>query len=750
MTRCATSIRLRFLVLTVLIILSSGKTAQAIELVANGAARYAIYAGDDLPPSSRMVVDTLRVYIHKISGADLAVTNRSEPSSKQIVIELGKTADPKLAIADLGTDGFRIKTIGESLYITAQTERGLHNAVYTFLETYLGCRKFSPTVTVIPERPTITLPHIDDTQVPKITFRMQNFHDSGYNAWHKLDTQDNFGLFVHTFKVLIPPEKYFGDHPEYFSELNGQRTPEGQLCLTNPDVYRIIVEELRRRMQEKPQATFWSVSQNDTYVPCGCPSCRAIDSVEGSPSGSLLAFVNRIAAEFPDKTISTLAYQYSRSAPKSIAPRPNVNIMLCSIECNRRKPLADDSANASFVKDVHDWTALTHNIFLWDYVIQFRNLVSPFPNLRVLQPNIRFFAANGITTVFEQGLSRMYGEFAELRAYLIAKLLWNPDIDIDSVMNDFLQGFYGPGAPYIRAYIDTMHDALAASGDDLDIYGYPWPSENGYLSPRMLAVYDSLFDLAEAAVKTDSAFLHRVQTARLPLQFAHLEQAKYIGIGDRGFFVKDIDGGLHIKPDLDSLLTVFVSRCKAADIPALWEMGTSPDEYYASTRAFLDGSLQRHLAIGKLVVLDPPASPKYHHGEASALTNGLHAWDDYHMHWLGFEGEDMDAAIDLGTTQTISAIETNFLQDINSWIFMPHRVEFLVSDNGREFRSVGAVDNSTPPEKNGAIIAPFNARFEPTEARYVRVKTSSWKTCPGWHKGSGGLAWIFIDEIVVH
>lgn len=732
-----------------LMVFSLGETVKAIVLASGGATGYSITVDSTVSPACRAVVDTLRSYIHEISGAYLRVTHRHEAPLPRIVIELGQTVDPTLAIADLGTDGFRIKTIDQSLYISAMTDRGLRNAVYTFLETYLGCRKFSPTVTVVPKRPIITLPIIDDTQIPKITFRMQNFHDSGYNAWHKLDTQEDFGLFVHTFKVLVPPEKYFADHPEYFSELNGQRTPEGQLCLTNPDVYRLVVEELRRRMQEKPQATFWSVSQNDTYVPCGCPACRAIDSAEGSPSGSLLTFVNRIADEFPDKTISTLAYQYSRSAPRTIVPRPNVNIMLCSIECNRRKPLADDPANASFVKDVHDWTALTRNIFLWDYVIQFCNLVSPFPNLRILQPNIRFFANNGITTVFEQGLSRPYGEFAELRSYMIAKLLWNPDIDIDSVMNDFLQGFYGPGAPHIRTYIDTMHDALAASGENLDIYGYPWPSESGYLSPRMLVVYDSLFDLAESAAANDSAFLHRVQTARLPLQFAHLEQAKYIGVGERGFFVKDIDGLLHIKTDLDSLLTSFVSRCRAADIPALWEMGTSPDAYYASTRAFLDGSLQRHLAIGKPVVLDPPASPKYHHGEVSALTNGLRAWDDYHMHWLGFEGEDMDATIDLGTMQTISAIETNFLQDINSWIFMPRRAEFLISRDGRTFQSVGTVDNFTPPEKYGAIIAPFNVRLDAAEARYIRVKASSWKTCPGWHKGSGGLAWIFIDEIVV-
>jgi hypothetical protein len=131
------------------------------------------------------------------------------------------------------------------------------------------------------------------------------------------------------------------------------------------------------------------------------------------------------------------------------------------------------------------------------------------------------------------------------------------------------------------------------------------------------------------------------------------------------------------------------------------------------------------------------------------LTDGYKGWDDYHTHWLGFEGEDMEATIDLGSLKTVSVINTDFLQDINSWVFMPLSVTFAISEDGQRFRSIGQVDNTTPPDKWGAIIAPFNVKFEPSKARYIRVKAVNMKTCPAWHKGSGGLAWIFIDEISV-
>jgi hypothetical protein len=728
---------------------AAAETADTIDLVRGGRSAYSIRVDPQASPVTLAVADTLRRYIQAISGAQLAVTSETAASPRQIVLEAGRSRRADLDPAAFGRDGFRIHSEGVALYLTAGTDHGLQNAVYTFIETYLGCRKYSPTVTVVPRRADITIPAIDDTQVPPIAFRMQNFHDPAYDAWHKLDNNDDFGLFVHTFRVLVPPERYFAEHPEYFSLLNGHRTPDGQLCLTNPDVYRVVVEELRARMKERPEATFWSVSQNDTYAPCECAACRAIDEAEGSPSGSLLAFVNRVADAFPQMRISTLAYQYTRAAPKHLRPRSNVNIMLCSIECNRSRPLAEDPGSADFVRDVEDWSKITKDILLWDYVIQFRNLVSPFPNLRVLQPNIRFFVRNGITSVFEQGLAAPKGEFAELRGYLIAKLLWNPDANVDSLMTDFLQGYYGAAAPHIRRYIDTMHGALAMSGEGLDIYGYPRSSADGYLSPERMQEYRVYFDGAEAAVAHDPEYLVRVRTARLPIEFAELEQAKVRGAAEGGAFVSDPEGRRVLRPGLDGLLARFTTGCREAAIPILWEHGTTPDQYEASTRRFFDEGIRAHIAYGRPVALEPPASPKYHGGEASALVDGIKGWDDYYFHWLGFEGTDMEATIDLGEPRTVTQVDTDFLQDINSWVFMPLQVRCSLSEDGRTFVPIGEIVNTVPQEKWGPIVAPFGFSCEPTRARHVRIAATSVKTCPTWHKGSGGPAWIFVDEIAV-
>ncbi|HTY36848.1 MAG TPA: DUF4838 domain-containing protein, partial [Bacteroidota bacterium] len=623
-------------------------------------------------------------------------------------------------------------------------------AVYTLLESYLGCRKYSPTVEVIPRRPTIDLPTINTTQVPRLKFRDAFSYDPGYMAWHKLDNHDSlFGLYVHTFDRLVPPEKYFSDHPEYFSILNRKRRDDAQLCLTNADLGPIVINKLREYMAGDSAKQYWSVSQNDTFGPCECDSCRLVDSIEGSHAGSLLRFINRIAAEFPNKTISTLAYQYSRSAPKLVRPAPNVNIMFCSIECNRSRPLATDTASASFRNDMRDWTSLTKNIYMWDYVVQFRNLISPFPNLRVLQPNIQYFIRNGITALFEQGSGTLPNEFKELRTYLIAKLMWDPDINVDSVMDDFLSGFYGNAAPFIRSYIDTMHTALELAHEDLGIYGFPMPSHNGYLSPAHMDLYGNLFDKAEASVSTDTILLDRVRIARLPLQFALLEQAKLYGTGPRGFFEQGSDSLWRARADMEQLLQVFLDRCRRYHISALNEMGTTPENYETWTRQFLQNSMKHNLALFKPVVLKDTASPKYHNGDPAALTDGLRGLDDYHLNWLGFHGVDMEATVDLGSIQKIRRMRTDFFQYIDAWIFLPTNVEYLTSTDGVRFVPAVTVQRAIPQNRKGIWSVAYPAEIEPVEARFVRVKATSLKQCPDWHKRAGSMCWIFADEIVV-
>ena len=212
---------------------------------------------------------------------------------------------------------------------------------------------------------------------------------------------------------------------------------------------------MKKKIEEKPDATYWSVSQNDNDQYCQCDNCKALNEKYGGvPSGSVIYFVNKVAKAIPDKIISTLAYWYTRKAPKNITIEPNVNIMLCNIESRRQAPVYE--TDPAFSKDLKDWGALTNDILIWDYNIQFTNFFDPFPNLYTLKPNIKFYTDNHVNALFMQANSEPAAEMALLRSYMICKLMWNPDADEKMIMDEFLNGYYGAAGPYIRQYID-MH-----------------------------------------------------------------------------------------------------------------------------------------------------------------------------------------------------------------------------------------------------------------------------------------------------
>jgi hypothetical protein len=731
-----------------------------IVLAEDEASRYRIVVPSAATEHELKAANVLKTYLLQISGTALPIVAADEARSKyEIVLGQNDRLDELTIGLNLNTlkeDGFLIKTDSMRLIIAGGNEKGTLYGVYTFLEKYLGCRMYSPTVKIIPEQKRIALGSINDLQVPVITFRDTHYrvtwHDE-YTDWHKLDHDENgertsWGMWCHTFNALVPPETYYDEHPEYYAMVNGKRIPT-QLCLTNPEVLEITISNLRKKIAAQPDAIYWSVSQNDNKNFCTCNNCKAIDDFEGSPSGSIIQFVNQVADEFPNKMISTLAYEYGRRAPKTLKPRENVNIMLCSIEAFRHMPIAEDPASADFVRDVEDWEKIAKDIIVWDYVVQFNNLVSPFPNLHVLQPNLKFFADHGVNAMFEQGNREVGGEFAALRAYMITKLLWNPSENADTIMNDFLKGYYGAAGPVIRRYIDEMRDALLKAGKPLRIFGTPIEAASTYLTPALIQQYEKIFDEAETIVADSAIILERVKIARQPLEFAIMEQAKKNFAGEFGIFEK-VNGRWEVKTAMRSKIDPFTDLLIREGVTQVKEWSTSPEEYRSAMYRLFSQGMKEHHAFGKKVTFISPAMDRLPSNQDPAmLTDGKRGSHDYDYNWFSFPGENLEVVIDLEGTRTVRRIESAYYQYAFWLRLLPKKVEYYVSGDGKNFELVGAVDNTLPIDQYGGQQRDFIVEFAPRQARYVKVKAHTIGNTPGWHPGAGRPARMLVDEIVV-
>ena len=315
-----------------------------------------------------------------------------------------------------------------------------------------------------------------------------------------------------------------------------KRQPDAQLCLSNPEVVRITTEEVLKLCREKHPSVV-SISQMDLPGGCClCPTCSALDDREGTPAASIIRFVNVVAekveAEFPDVAIETLAYNYSLKAPKTIAPRRNVIVRLCTAACCFSHPLPQQcrKTNADFVEILNDWRRLTDRVYVWTYDINFAYPFLMFPNFHVIGPNMRFFRDMKVKGVFDEaggggndgsGCIRM-STFHHVRAYVLAKLLWNPDYDTDKAINDFLEAFYGAAWRPLRAYLDLFTDRMKAEDAHMGCYEQ---KDVPHLSDADIQNAQQLFDQAQALVANDPVLLRRVRVERLSLDWLCLWRA---------------------------------------------------------------------------------------------------------------------------------------------------------------------------------------------------------------------------------
>jgi hypothetical protein len=712
-----------------------------------------IASGSDSLTSAAAV--TLRDYLFKISGAKIPVISNSEEDGRYIFIGMNSIKDPllKSKISEFGDEEFIIRTSAESIFLGGKTGVSNFNAAVTFLEEYLGCMKFTGTEEFIPSNDNISLAEGEKTIKPAFTFRHPHFMDrqnKEYLSWHKLNSFDNWGLYVHTFQKLCPQEKYFDTHPEFFSFVNGKRIRDGQLCLSNPEVIKLLGDNLAELMAQQPVKKYWSVSQNDCINFCECDNCKKLYQKYGNVSGAYIEMANKLAERFPDKQISTLAYQFTRQAPVNIVPLPNVNIMFCSIECNRSMPLATDPRSAGFVADMQAWEKISNNIYVWDYVVQFKTYLCPFPNFHVLKPNIQFFRDHNGAMMFQQGSGNQWSDMGELKQYLISKLLWNPEVNTDSVINRFIDKYYGPASEYIAKY-QSLADSIVEANQEkwgLDIYGLPSFYFKTYLTGSLLKNYRNLMDMAEKSVQNDSLYLKIVLRTRSAVDFAYIDYALNAGDPDISFIdKKGADNSLN--KNMAAYLDRFISDCRVTGITNIGEEKLTVIEYRDHIMTILNLAVIRNKADGKEIKSLTAFNPRYSNPGVNGLTDGIFGGRHFNSGWLGYEGEDMVVVIDLGKKETIHAVSMNFLRDFVSWIFLPDEVKIELSDNGTNYKKVASISNVITDRRFGVEPVYHNLGFEPKKTRYVKITAQSMKKCPDWHRGSGMPSWIFCDEIII-
>lgn len=527
-----------------------GDPGPEITLAVEGKTDYVIVIPESPATTEEKAAQDLAQWLQEMTGAVFPVV-KAPQAPKKNVIGIGRV---KQAVnpTELGDEGYAIVVEGTNLYLLGGKTRGPINAVYALLEEDLGCRWYAGSETRIPRRPTVIFRPVPRRSTPAFRIRDPYYHVA-FDATWSLRNRTNapqaavpeewgghvdYALFVHTFNTLVPPEKYFADHPEYFMMDDTGKRIARQLCTTNPDVIRIATESVLQTLKNAPASEIISVSKNDGGGSCLCPDCKAIDDAEGSNAGSLLHMVNKVAElvekEYPNVLVSTLAYLETINTPKTIRPRANVAIQLCTDNCMWACPFTPARKSEPFTKAIEGWSGIGSRIHIWDYCVNFSHYTAPMPNLDVVADNIRFFQEHHVEGVMEQGAYQSPGAERDLlRAWVLAKIMWDPSRDTDVLTKDFIWGYFGKAAPAIAQYNDLLAetarqhaDALAKPKD-----GIRYPMDSPFLPEAFIKRAVEIYDQAEALADNEET-ARRVRRDRLPIMYVQLCRGpKFVGDG---------------------------------------------------------------------------------------------------------------------------------------------------------------------------------------------------------------------------
>ncbi len=728
------------LCLLLMVTIVQGK--ERITLVDQGRTGYVIQA-DANDPVLQKAAAVINTFTKESTGVDFAIQAKGEVTHA-IILEKSSITNT------FPEDSYSIQAVGKNIYIKG-SGKGVLFAAYRYVRDIIGGRKWyvGKENTYVPK---LTFLAVDsDLKIyskPNFEFREVYFPvelDQEYMDWYGLhNLEERWGDWGHTFSKILPPSVYFKEHPEYYSLYDGKRQPI-QLCLSNEDVFNLTVAYFKRRISENPTATYWSIAANDDIGSCTCDRCQGIDKREGGAQGSLIHFVNRVAAQFPEKKITTLAYLESANAPTHLRVADNVSVILSNIDAFRKNDIGSEPSAATFRRQLGAWKAKAKHVFVWDYLTQFTNYLAPFPIQGTMQESLQYLKTQGVEGVFLQGGGATYSDMAELNAYILANLAWDTTLSEEQLTNEFIEGYYGKAAPFIKAYLAERRNHLPGPSSALSIYGNPIDNRHDFLSPEAMDKYSTLLEKAEIASEGNPLLESRVRRIGLGLDYTYLQQARFYGPHQHGIFEQEGERWV-VRTKVSRKVTQFVEDAKKLGVIELAEGGASPDRYAKEWSEIFKAGVRANKASEANIKLRYPFDPSFPANGLKTLTDSVPGYMDYSYNWLLWNGEPMDITFDFEKERRIDTIALNFLKDARHWIFPPKEIRISVSKNGKDFQDVFLSKLESVEEDYTLDKIPYQVLLNDS-VKVIRVYAAPLAKLPEWRYHPNRKPLIACDEI---
>lgn len=464
-------------------------------MVKDGQTEYTVVVPETASETVSFAAQELQYFFKEVTDIEISVKKDSDISSADAgkYISLGKTkllADAEISVDEttLGMDGYLVKQKSDDIYLCGGADDGTVYAVYGLLKELFNLEIYTADCYTFDQKSEVRFDAFDFTDVPDIPFRVLGRSNTWYSTKENMfrmrvtNAEKRMSNLGHALYYFIPAAVYFDDHPEWFSVKN---KPSGhndwQLCMTNEEMKAEFIENVKTFVEENPSIDIVSLGQNDGYGYCTCDNCAAKEEEYGAVSGAYVAFCNDVAAAVTEwmrgidaarasrLQFYMFAYTFTEKAPvkdgkPTIRCADNVGVLVAPIGAHVSHAYSDMATNASSAGIFKNWKTVSDNFYIWSYSTHFANYYMPHNSFGSIQKNIQDYVDIGAQFVFDQATcGNSVSNFDALKTYLFSKLLWDSELHFDTLVQNFMNAYYGEAAgPHIYRFFDVMRSYLTS------------------------------------------------------------------------------------------------------------------------------------------------------------------------------------------------------------------------------------------------------------------------------------------------
>ncbi len=477
-----------------------------------------VYVSKDADRELYGSANDLCKYLKLISGADFSI-NKIDldvlPSGFGIVVGV---ADDRKAQESLAGDGFIMRTNGDKLHLYGKTSRGSSFAVYAFLEDVLGCRWWSCDEEDVPKAESLKISSLNIVRNPRFlqTELMNSEAKDRTSRFYLKSKSVNTESFTgsHTIQPML--KEYAESHPGIYPmvpEEKGSKTLVRKFnnlhyCYSAPDIADALSAALEKEVVNKKgnvRDWIYFAGMGDWYGGmCLCERCQGIydDEAWTNPDGkklpgysaTLIRMINEVARKlekkYPGIRVGTFAYMSLENPPAKTKPDKNVVIQMPHLRHCIAHPVSECGKNRNYCQSLQRWCELSPgNVYIWDYAVNFGdNFMMPFPVIRSMGENIRFYSNLGCGGVLLQGNYVSTGsDLVVLKNYVWRRCIWEPETKVDDLISEFCDGYYGPAAAAMKKYVLLLEDAASENKEHFDEFAMPVELRKKILTDELIA-----------------------------------------------------------------------------------------------------------------------------------------------------------------------------------------------------------------------------------------------------------------------